>query len=170
MNNTLINQMTVGEYYKVPCFVLLHEGNLTNNIVPLIDYPHSHPGTEQILPHYHVDKRFFTHDTNLRIYAKEGTYETMDYCGNITVQNEKNNIATTDAGTQIGTVYGKIVDIELRLLHADLTPDFEHKDHCAVNHRGNKCPHLGFDLSRVAADGNGVRTCPMHGLKVKNRV
>lgn len=36
--------------------------------------------------------------------------------------------------------------------------------------QGKRCPHRGADLSQVPADGAGITTCPMHGLRSRQGV
>ncbi len=38
---------------------------------------------------------------------------------------------------------------------------------CKRTDRGLICPHQGFALGSIAPDENGVRQCPMHGLRIE---
>lgn len=152
--------MIIGNFYKTACFVMLDENNnLTNKIIPIIDFLHNDPEIGQNMPHYHIDDRFFTLDTETKIFGKEKIYEIVENFSNIVVEN---SIVSCD-----GQLKGKIVYLDLKLLRNNLTTTFEFGGYSIINYKKDKCPHRGFDLTNTLMDENGVKTCPLHGLKVK---
>ena len=159
-----------GEKFLVPCLVkkkyFLNEEQEnwidTNNfkdknkmyIMPVINHLHSDMENGQVEPHYHLDYRFLKHNN-------DGDFPTI-----------KNKHSLHVFGNEIRPKqnFGDLEYFLLPVINTEfsgITPvSFIKKSklkHKCI-HKG-KCPHRGYDLSQVKADKNGIKTCPLHGLK-----
>ena len=175
MNIENINRPLVkGEMVLVPCLVryeneFADEQSLwldlskekTNNkihVLPVINHPHNDIENGQKSIHYHLDYRFIKHEN-------DGDFPTI-------INTHSKHVF--GAELRPNKKFGKL---EFHLLpvinedfkgitHVDLIKNSKLKHKCI--HKG-KCPHRGYDLSQVKADENGVKTCPLHGLKFNKK-
>lgn len=163
-----------GEKVLVPCLVKRESVfkdedelwlDLTNSItktkmyvLPIINHPHNDKENGQPETHYHLDYRFLKHNNT-------GNFPTI-----------KNKHSTHIFGSEIRPTqdFGGLEYFLLPVINEEfkgITPvkmigksKLKHK--CI--HKG-KCPHRGYDLSQVKADKNGIKTCPLHGLKFNKK-
>ena len=163
-----------GEKLLVPCLVkrevvLKDEQllwlDLTKNssdtkmyVLPIINHPHNDVENGQKETHYHLDYRFLKHNSDSNFPSIKNKHSLHVFGSEIR--------PTKDSG-----------DLEYHLLpvinenFSGVTPvslikksKLKHK--CI--HKG-KCPHRGYDLSQVKPDENGVKICPLHGLKFNKK-
>lgn len=160
-----------GEVYLVPCLVRyeieseeseiwrdLSEPKRKIFICPVINHPHNDVENGQKETHYHLDYRFikYTNNSDFPIVVNK---------------HSRHIFGEVDRPTQ---EYGELKYIALPVINenfAGITPvelisksKLKHK--CI--HKG-KCPHRGFDMAQVKVDKNGIKTCPLHGLKFNNQ-
>ena len=163
-----------GEKFLVPCLVKREKVSLDEEelwldltsqssktilyVSPVINHPHSDKENGQKDIHYHLDYRFIRHNN-------DGLFPT--------IQNKHSN-HVFGKETRPTQGYGKLEYFLLPVINTEfkgITPvnmikksKLKHK--CI--HKG-KCPHRGYDLSQVEADRDGVKTCPLHGLKFNKK-
>lgn len=108
-------------------------------ITPLIDHLHNDIENGQLMPHYHSDTRYVNEGTLTRIYPHElNSNQIIDY-------RYLNKISDNFTGS---TPLKFIKNSKLK-----------HK--CIYK---GKCPHRGFDLSKIKPNENNIIKCPLHGL------
>lgn len=163
-----------GEKVLVPCLVkresvLKDEDelwlDLTNSVtktkmyvLPIINHPHNDMENGQPETHYHLDYRFLKHNN-------DSDFPTI-----------KNKHSLHVFGSEIRPKqdFGSLEYFLLAVINEEfkgITPvkmigKSKLKHNCI--HKG-KCPHRGYDLSQVKADRNGIKTCPLHGLKFNKK-
>ena len=163
-----------GEKFLVPCLVerervALDEEELWLDLTskstksklyisPVINHPHNDKENGQTNIHYHLDYRFIKHNN-------DGLFPT--------IQN-KHSKHIFGKDTRLEQGYGNLEYFLLPVINTEfsgVTPvnmikksKLKHK--CIYK---GKCPHRGYDLSQVKADKDGIKTCPLHGLKFNKK-
>jgi len=163
-----------GEKFLVPCLVerervMLDEEELWLDLTskstksklyisPVINHPHNDKENGQTNIHYHLDYRFIKHNN-------DGLFPT--------IQN-KHSKHIFGKDTRLEQGYGNLEYFLLPVINTEfsgVTPvnmikksKLKHK--CIYK---GKCPHRGYDLSQVKADKDGIKTCPLHGLKFNKK-
>jgi hypothetical protein len=159
-----------GEKFLVPCLIkknveIMDEQEIwmdlttkkhktTLHILPVINHPHSDMENGQKEIHYHLDYRFIKHKNDREFPTIKNTHSSHIFGSEIRPKKD----------------FGDLTYFLLPVINEDfkgITPvSFIKKSklkHKCI-HKG-KCPHRGYDLSQVTPDKNGVKTCPLHGLK-----
>jgi hypothetical protein len=160
-----------GEIFLVPCLVkreLEDEENIWLDVkikkntkifvLPIINHPHNDVENGQKESHFHLDYRFINH-------KNDGNFPTV-------INSHSLHIFATELRPEKD--FGDLEYHLLPVLNEDFTgitdvsliEKSKLKNKCI--HKG-KCPHRGYDLSQVKADEDGVKTCPLHGLKFNKK-
>lgn len=151
-----------GEIYLVPCLEIKKEiisklGYFYEDknsldpfcYTPVLNLPHSDKENGQPEIHYHLDDRFkplLKSKLNF-IYLQRPRKSYVERVILIAMECKYVEVYTTTPVTMIKN------------------SKLKHK--CIFK---NKCPHRGFDLSTTQEDSEGILTCPLHGLKFKNKI
>ena len=177
----------VGQWYLVPCVRYWWGGRLA--WWPVIGPKHDdaeHLAFEQ--PHYHIDRRFLTRADfrrggwrATRRHVREGRQPWYPADTAFAASPLSERPAREEVGVMVDGPLPPPVLKRRRCLVADVGfPTIERagekfeRFHAA--YKGRRCgrdadghlicPHKGARLSSLAADRNGIVTCPLHGLAV----
>lgn len=127
------------------------------DITPVFNHPHSDKENGQEEVHYHADFRFIR--TNMDSDIPERTHSNHNWGHNI--RPNKDMFRENDEGIVYFLL--PVVNLEAKVITpVSMISKSKLKHKCI--HKG-KCPHRGYDMSQVEADINGIKTCPLHGLK-----
>jgi len=123
-------------------------------VLPILNHPHNDVENGQKETHFHLDYRFIKH-------KKDSEFPTVIKSHSLHVFGTR-----TRPESNFGNLeYHLLPVINEEFVGATPVDNISKstlKHHCI--HKG-KCPHRGYDLSQVEADKNGIKTCPLHGLK-----
>jgi hypothetical protein len=153
--DNIYRPLVKGEIVRVPC-VVSKDGT---RITPVINTPHSDKENGQNYIHYHADNRFIIVKikNGVPVYKCkiEGAKVFYDCDFYRQVLDETNslqwfNIRVVRSNETRHTPVNMISKSKLKR-------DYE---------KNGKCPHRGHDLSQTECV-DGIKTCPLHGLKVK---
>lgn len=179
----------VGEFYLVPTVRYQWFEFVANWPV----FPSFHEDKEHLnfpWPHYHVDPRFVAPDVAEKVVRwqfGEGDIATIsqrvplnritkEALYNRDFQLARHNISLAQA--EANTVPHPDIVWRRRQCHRDLVYSHPHANairqlgeafrgrQCPKNKTGWVCPHKSYPLGSVAADPQGVITCPLHGLRI----
>lgn len=135
------------ETYLVPHVKVIHTdpfNKSADKYYPV--YPHLHNDAEngQEIPHYHIDHRIATTNAvqaiRIEVGTKGYTVSKIEYL----------------PAKFLGHKHGEVTSVNL-LSNSIMN---------VKNLNRNRCPHRGYDLSKIVPDENDVITCPLHSLKI----
>ncbi|MGL5881441.1 MAG: Rieske (2Fe-2S) protein [Xenococcaceae cyanobacterium] len=165
----------VGKYYWVPCVKVTYD--LKTILVPIRGELHADPEINPSLEdHWHYDVRFLSKNLIKFIY----TYSHQDFSG-------IEDFYTKVFSPQFESSKYKITNCKRKCLRKDVRYPIYHppkpnnsflhssirriefRDRLYDLYSGQElqcgsCPHKGYSLASVAANSDGVKECPLHGL------
>jgi len=165
-----------GELLLVPCIVREEKkyGDVyfdKTYITPVFNLPHNDKQNGQYETHYHVDYRFVKYELHLSKVEMRKHSSQVKFMFPFPIRKHRTHLFVESARPVLtDNLSNKLEYIILPVINETFVgitePRFVNTD--KIKHKcliRGKCPHRGFDMSQVEPNTNGVRTCPLHGLR-----
>ena len=160
--------LKVGEVFLVPCIVRgeKHTGKRILYITPVFNLPHNDVASGQREIHYHTDYRF----VRVKMKVRGPARDRYKFSFPKVVRRHSEHLFVETIRPTLEHVENFLVYYELPVINEGFVgitpPETINKE--AIKHKclvRGKCPHRGFDMSQVEGNQQGIKTCPMHGLR-----